>query len=639
MFRARLSGLEKRRLRMWLALFFIALAVPTGVLIQQAYSRLKWEAFHQHRMLAEELAARINARYNELIRLEETRGFADYAFLNVAGDPTANLMQRSPLSAYPVNSGIPGLIGYFQVNAQGTLSTPLLPAPGAEAASFGIPPEELDQRQALTARIQQILTQNRLVHGGKGSLAGRLSASGAGAGSDPNEQDVARRKESAPHAGTEYPDERDMAAETLATSSREQVGQVAFDRLNKSASAEQKKQKASSTLGRVEDLKLDRRYQLESSEDAPRAVTREDEDPAAKRGARKEQSALPEHAVSSRKKAGEAQAPARFRITTFESEIDPFEVSLLDSGHFVLFRKVWRDGQRYIQGLLIEQQPFLAGIIETAFRDTALSRMTDLVVAYQGDVFAAFSGQASLASAAELSSALLYQTRLSAPLGDLELIFSIKRLPAGPGGAVITWLGAVLAIVLCGGLLLMYRLGTGQIELARKQQDFVSAVSHELKTPLTSIRMYGEMLREGWASEEKKKTYYDYIHDESERLSRLIANVLQLARMTRNELQVDLKPRTVADLIDGVRSKISSTVERAGFGLRLGCDDAARRAVIRVDVDYFSQIIINLVDNALKFARKAETKSIDIGCRLQSDDTVLFTVRDYGPGVAKDQMK
>ncbi|MGH8626521.1 MAG: sensor histidine kinase, partial [Gammaproteobacteria bacterium] len=92
MFRARLSGLEKRRLRMWLALFFIALAVPTGVLIQQAYSRLKWEAFHQHRMLAEELAARINARYNELIRLEETRGFADYAFLNVAGDPTANLM-------------------------------------------------------------------------------------------------------------------------------------------------------------------------------------------------------------------------------------------------------------------------------------------------------------------------------------------------------------------------------------------------------------------------------------------------------------------------------------------------------------------------------------------------------------------
>ena len=92
----------------------------------------------------------------------------------------------------------------------------------------------------------------------------------------------------------------------------------------------------------------------------------------------------------------------------------------------------------------------------------------------------------------------------------------------------------------------MYRLGVKQIRLTRQQQDFVSAVSHELKTPLTSIRMYGEILREGWADEEKKKTYYAYIHDESERLSRLISNVLQLARMTRNELRIDLKPVTVS---------------------------------------------------------------------------------------------
>ena len=67
-------------------------------------------------------------------------------------------------------------------------------------------------------------------------------------------------------------------------------------------------------------------------------------------------------------------------------------------------------------------------------------------------------------------------------------------------------------------------------------------VSHELKTPLTSIRMYGEILQEGWADEHKKKDYYGYIHDEGERLSRLIDNVLQLARMTRNELRANLKP-------------------------------------------------------------------------------------------------
>ena len=79
------------------------------------------------------------------------------------------------------------------------------------------------------------------------------------------------------------------------------------------------------------------------------------------------------------------------------------------------------------------------------------------------------------------------------------------------------------------------------MRLARQQQDFVSAVSHELKTPLTSIRMYGEMLKAGWADEAKRQTYYDYIHSESERLSRLIENVLQLARLTRNTQRFDLK--------------------------------------------------------------------------------------------------
>lgn len=197
----------------------------------------------------------------------------------------------------------------------------------------------------------------------------------------------------------------------------------------------------------------------------------------------------------------------------------------------------------------------------------------------------------------------------------------------------------MLALVLCGGFLLMYRLGLGQIALARQQQDFVSAVSHELKTPLTSIRMYGEMLREGWAPEEKKGEYYGFIHDESERLSRLINNVLQLARMTRNDLQVNLKPITVGELMDIVRSKIASQIERAGFALKLDCPADSEAAVLEVDQDYFTQILINLVDNAIKFSAKGERRAIDIACRKQQDNTVVFTVRDYGPGISKDQMK
>jgi signal transduction histidine kinase len=176
------------------------------------------------------------------------------------------------------------------------------------------------------------------------------------------------------------------------------------------------------------------------------------------------------------------------------------------------------------------------------------------------------------------------------------------------------------------------------MRLARQQQDFVSAVSHELKTPLTSIRMYGEMLKAGWADDAKRQTYYDYIHSESERLSRLIENVLQLARLTRNTQRFDLRAAGVAELLDLVRSKVATQIERAGFSLVLRNETPEGTALV-VDVDCFAQIFINLVDNALKFSAGATAKTVEIAARRAGDGQVLLTVRDFGPGVPKTQMK
>jgi signal transduction histidine kinase len=182
-------------------------------------------------------------------------------------------------------------------------------------------------------------------------------------------------------------------------------------------------------------------------------------------------------------------------------------------------------------------------------------------------------------------------------------------------------------------------LGLGQIRLARQQQDFVSAVSHELKTPLTSIRMYGEMLKEGWADEAKRQQYYAYIHDESERLTRLIENILQLANITRNGLRLDLRPIGAGELFDHVHAKISSQVERAGFELAFTVDEDVRGAVVVVDEDCFVQIVINLVDNAIKFSKSAGARKIDLRGATVRGGRVRFSVRDYGPGVPGNQMK
>ncbi len=655
MLRASIKGWDKRRLRLWLALFFAALAIPAGVLVREAYSQLKWEAFQRHRVMAEELVSRIDRRVVELINTEEGRSFADYAFLIAAGDPAAGFLQRSPLSVYPVMSAIPGLLGYFQVDAQGEFTTPLLPQPGIQPEAYGVSQSELAQRRVLQNQIQEILSKNRLVHAAGEGLAG-AQLSSAYAQPRVMQEELAEEVPAVDgDLGARNALETDLGADTMPDSVRkperntelaqsEAVAQTAFDRLNAPPAQSESKRKLPQALGRVEELKLDPRYQAKPRDDLATAPGPDPAAPPGKRVVRKERGALPEQKLITADKVGALQPPveSEFRISVFESEIDAFAFSLLDSGHFVLFRKVWRDGQRYIQGALLEPKAFFRGVIESAFRATALSQSSDLAVAYRGNVLSAFSGQVAreyLSSAEELQGTLLHKAPLSAPLNDLQLVFSIKRLPAGPGGTVITWVAAILTLVLCGGFYLIYRLGLGQIHLNRQQQDFVSAVSHELKTPLTSIRMYGEILREGWADDEKKKTYYAYIHDESERLSRLISNVLQLARMTRNDLKIDLKPVQVSQMMDGVRSKIASQIERAGFTLNLDFDDDTGRQVLLIDADFFTQIVINLVDNAIKFSAEADNKAIDILCQHLKDGSVQFGVRDYGPGVPKDQMK
>ncbi len=620
--------LDNKRLRRWLTLFFMTIAIPSAVLVYQAYDQLKWEAFHLHSRLAEELTTRIDTRLLALIKNEEQRPFTAYSFLNVAGDK-GGFLQRSPLSAFPIASDINGIIGYFQIDPREQFSTPLLPANGSDLRGYGIDNREFEARRVAQANVYAILTQNKLI-------ISRI---------DSKEKTVLTPAEtpavSAPKAiAEEQVQERDLGSSTL----------EAFDQLASGAavSTEQEK-KPQKSLGKVEDLNLEKKYdaneQTTKLKAKKEALLNKQEQQT---GKRTEQNVLPEQRL--RQQPLPATAPAdkpesgdtAVRIEIFKSEVDPFEFAQLASGHFVLYRKVWRDKQRYIQGILINSDTFLKGVIEPSFRATSLSEMSNLAVAYNGDILSVIgSGPRSryLSSAAELSGALLYRARLSAPLDNVELIFSINNLPAGPGGQVIIWSSVVLALVLMVGFLLLYRLGVGQINLARQQQDFVSAISHELKTPLTSIRMYGEMLREGWADETKKLTYYDYIFSESERLSRLINNILQLARMTRNDLHIDLKPYSMAQVIDTVRSKVSSQVERQGFEFQLDCDEALAQRHIQIDMDYLIQIIINLTDNAIKFSGKAERKRIEIKCQAHANQHITIAVRDYGPGIARDQLR
>ena len=668
---------ERRRLRLGLGVFVLALALPSAALVYQAYDQLKWESFRRQQLVAEELAGRIDRRLAELARAEDARPASDYGFLVPGAGSTAP--RRSALSDYPVHTDPPGLVGWFQVGEDGRFSTPLVPEGAGAPADLGVGPAELASRQALAARIEGVLIGNRLVE--------RVPAE---EGLD--EDRLAVPATEAPESGRR--EARKAAAESATTASqapRARLSQEAFDKLStqratpapswergKTAKGDQAPERppgqsrqltksaaesetdlpaqAVQGLGRVDELALDAALAErlgpgpgESERKAQTGLAPMGAAPPAAAPAPGQQDALPAESPAKAKSEVSASSDpgaerlkdsgAGVKVGLFGNAVEPFELGLLGSGHFVLFRAVHRDGERLVQGLLIEQGPFLAAVLEGPFRGIPLAATTDLIVAFRDQVLAAFRARADrgyVSSARELTGALLYRTRLREPFGGLELIFSVGRLPVPPGAAAIGWVGGLLALVLAGGTWLIYRLGLRQIALVRQQQAFVSAVSHELKTPLTSIRMYSEMLREGFADENRRQVYYRYIQEESERLSRLIANVLALSRIGRDALTVAPQDLDLAGLMEQVRERITAPVERAGFMLGIDCTGAGNRARLVADPDAFLQVLINLVDNALKFAAQGEPKRVEIHCDRPREGWVRISVRDYGPGVPRE---
>jgi signal transduction histidine kinase len=629
----RLAGLTPTRLRLGLGLLLLALALPTAVLIRHAYGQLKWEAFHQQRVLAEEFARRVDDRLARLVAAEEARAVTDYAFLVVGGDPAARYVTRSPLAAFPIDAAVPGLVGHFQVDAAGRFGSPLLPGDGVDAARYGVAADELAARRARVARIRDLLGRNRLAADRTVAATGARRNEEATAerpAGDVDDSRAARLSPSAePASAPEMEEQKSAPAQAL------------FDRLDRPGEAAAARDPTPRSLGKVDELRLEQGFRARAEAQSPPAPATGQAAPAP-RQARKEQNLLvAPDAAPAPPLAGPAEADtaagATLPIRTFESDVEPFRFALLDGDHFVLYRNVWRAGQRTVQGLLVEREALLREQLQAPFAATALAGASDLLVAWRGDVLALFGGGSYVTRAAELRGELLHRARLSAPLGGLELLFSVTDLPPGPGASVLAWVSGVLGLVLLGGFALLYRLGLGQLRLVRQQQDFVSAVSHELKTPLTSIRMYGEMLREGWVDEARKQSYYDYIHGESERLSRLIDNVLQLARLERNGVQVARRQLSAGALCELARAKVAAQVERAGFTLAVDCGDAD--VLLDLDPDLFLQVVINLVDNGLKFAAGAARRQLDLGCRRLGDGDVQFHVRDYGPGVPPGQMK
>ncbi|MEN6425825.1 MAG: ATP-binding protein, partial [Phycisphaerales bacterium] len=192
---------------------------------------------------------------------------------------------------------------------------------------------------------------------------------------------------------------------------------------------------------------------------------------------------------------------------------------------------------------------------------------------------------------------------------------------------------AILATVVAAvglSLVSLWHNVRAQVALARKKDDFISAVSHELRTPLTSIRMYTEMLEKNWVkSQDKVAGYYRTMRQESERLSRLVENVLDFARLQKGRKNYAFQLGNIDECIAGVVEMMRPYAEQHGFTIRT---DLAATGQSRFDKDAVTQIVVNLVDNAVKYAHGAADKTITVRTRNESGLTII-EVEDHGPGI------
>jgi signal transduction histidine kinase len=169
---------------------------------------------------------------------------------------------------------------------------------------------------------------------------------------------------------------------------------------------------------------------------------------------------------------------------------------------------------------------------------------------------------------------------------------------------------AMIVAIALGSALIVVDLKQ-HLALARQKTAFVSNVSHELKTPLTSIRMFSELLSEGKvADESQRKHFLQIIGSETARLTRLINNVLDFARMERGEKEYKFESCDLKEVVHETVESYRPQLEANGFQVRLALP--AEEVLVNGDCDALSQVLVNLLSNAEKYSANGKEITVEL---------------------------
>jgi signal transduction histidine kinase len=309
----------------------------------------------------------------------------------------------------------------------------------------------------------------------------------------------------------------------------------------------------------------------------------------------------------------------------------PFAFDLFGD-ELVLYRLVSSGGSRSVQGALLDRAQIFDRWMPTVLERHSVPSTRPRVVR-SGDV-----ASCSL------------RTRASDILEGLELCFppdalvDVKGVPAPELGLLFA-----LVVVVASAIFVTDAAARRADELARERGAFISAVSHELRTPLTTLRMHAELLRDGLVSEEKRRKFHDDMVQESVRLSHLVENVLEATRLEEGRRALRASPGDLGAVVRGIAAAQAPFVQTKGYAVEVRTDDEVPCTFDRQAVE---QIVVNLIDNAVKYAAEAADKTVIVDVRVDPAETgrdggradgkhggAILRVLDRGPGIPAEELE
>ena len=588
------------RLKLFILLFFIAVSFPLGFVIWHSYLGLEQEERAQLRFFSEKLFDQMEGDLAELVQQEEIRAVDEYQyFLASAEEKGGGTEQVSPLATPPREDFI---LGYLQNNPDGSMQTP-------QVADMGAVPEDMRDLVTRLRQANQIFNNKKFIITKPAPVASPRA-------SKPVEKDA--EKES--FAERFLSRSKTAPAKTYLGKKKQRIEEITPEQAYNIAPEER-----SFGQRKMDEAQLEESTTVLSQAAAPESVDekkREDYAIGRVQSVAEEQEMFMADAV----KTDGSQS-------LFQAEVAPFQSVLINDDLVYIFRRIGINNEIYRQGFLIEVEPFLRHLITSHFAGQPLADFTALQIQRRDQA----NSSSVMTAGVAVDQVDFITTRVfPAPFDFLEVSISANGIPSSPARSSLNFALGILGLFMVLGFVAIYQSARTIVLMSERRSQFVSSVTHELKTPLTNIRMYIEMLEQGVAATpEREQEYLSILGSESARLSGLINNVLDLAKLEKKQRHFHFQEGNLDDVLSEVETIMSPKLQQEGFNLKIQTTGVP---LFNYDRDVLIQVLMNLIENSVKFGKHCPQKEISIAVE-QASDEVLISVSDTGPGIPRRSLK